>query len=189
MHDKSEQFARETIDTYQENLRDTGNTTTARAMTSQAMAAHATRSGMDAEQAGHLAIESMLAYQKKSRDLPHEHAREAAVRDMMRPGSEVGLDVKNYARSMIDSAQANPGSTSQVIYAHASIAAEEGRASIMNAAKLANSVLKQYTSARDGGMTHEKAREHVAQEVGSRFDERGRDTQVAKLVRHQGQSL
>ena len=118
---------------------------------------------------------------KRSNVLPHKEAREAAIHDVTRPWS-------NYARSVIESAHSNSGSHSAVLYAHASMAAEEGRASFGAAAKIANNTLRQYEGYREKGLDHEQAREQVSREIGERFNERGRDTQSQGRKLSQGQS-
>ncbi len=106
-----------------------------------------------------------------------------------RPGAENSLDAGNYARSVIDTAQSQSDTPNRVVASHAADAQKHGVATAMDAAKLANAAIKQYESYREKGMDHDGAREKVAQEIGSRFDDRGRDTQQQARQQSQGQSL
>lgn len=119
-------------------------------------------------------------YDERRRDLPKDEARAAAVQDVVNPKA-AGLDVRNYARGVVDGFQrsydAGKTDTSLVIASHAHQAKNWGRAELTDAAKVAHASLKQYDAARKQGMDHTRAREHVAREMGTRYDERGRDTQ------------
>jgi hypothetical protein len=139
--------------------------------------------------ASDLTVDAINAYELRLRDLPQNLAREAAVRDVSRPGHEIGLDVRNYTRSVIDHDQQQSGQRSKVVYEHASGVDDEGRCGIGPAAKIANTALIKYDDLRKEGQSHEVAREQVAKDMGQRFDERGRDSQQQEKQRQRSQGM
>lgn len=100
-----------------------------------------------------------------------------------------GLDVEKFSKSVIDGHNANPGHTNRVLYEHADKASNEKLTDIGSAAKIARSAISQYDEARNNGYDHQTARDQVAQEMGKRFDERGRDMHHQERQRSQGLGL
>jgi hypothetical protein len=103
------------------------------------------------------------------------------------------LNVERYSREVIDSYRQNVNhmdhdtARATTIYAASTVAADEGKARVDDAAKLARGAIDSYAKQANDGVPHEAARDKVAQEMASRFDDRGRDT--LRHERHQSQGL
>lgn len=177
MTDPKADIARSAIDLFRENVRANGHVPSAR--DNATFDASRSRAGQEigTRDSFNIATEAVSAYQRRSRDLPHDQAKEAAVGDVLAPRDQRTLDVKSFVRSVIDDAHANPGSSYRVIYAHASSAADDGRSRESDATKLASASLRRHEELTSKGMSHPAAREQVSHEMSERFDGRGRDTQ------------
>ena len=63
------------------------------------------------------------------------------------------------------------------VYAASAIAADEGRARVGAAARVAERAIDRYARLANDGVPHDVARETVAWEMAGKFDERGREIQ------------
>ena len=179
------QFASGAIDAYQSALAQDGNAKQARRL---AVASSADRMSQSSRnEAQQLANRAIKSYASNLIDKSPGDAKAAAVRDVAQP-QEAGLNVKNYARNVMDS-YSRCGRGKAVVLAHASAAADEGKAELRDAVRAADKTLKRYSELRQSGQDHISAREQTAKEMGNRFDERGRDTQRHERQRSNGIGL
>lgn len=131
-------------------------------------------------EAQRIADRAIKSYAEKLVDRSPGDAKAGAIRDAVRP-QDVGLDVKNYTRTVLNSVEksSNPG---RVALTHAASAADAGRASLHDAARVAQVAMRQYGSLRQRGADHLSAREEVAKSMDDRFDSRGRDAHRSKSM-------
>lgn len=138
------------------------------------------------QEAQQIADRAIKTYAAKSIDMSPGDAKASAVREVTR-SQETGLDVKTFTRNVMNSTQ-NTSNPNGVALSHAAAAANEARVSIHSAARIAQTVMREYGALRQKGADHIAAREKVAETMAQRYDDRGRDTQRQARQHSQGQS-
>ncbi|GEO42832.1 hypothetical protein SAE02_69800 [Skermanella aerolata] len=89
------------------------------------------------------------------------------------------LNVECYCRDVIDSYRRNVNhmdhdtARATTVYAASAIAADEGRARVDAAARVAERAIDRYARLANDGISHDRARETAAGEMAEKFDERG----------------
>ena len=93
------------------------------------------------------------------------------------------LNVERYSRDVVDSYRRNVNhmdhdtARATTVYAASTIAADEGRAHVGDAARVAERAIDRYARLANDGVPHDRARETVAWEMAEKFDGRGREIQ------------
>ncbi|MGF7213196.1 hypothetical protein GGE65_007832 [Skermanella aerolata] len=93
------------------------------------------------------------------------------------------LNVERYSRDVVDSYRRNVNhmdhdtARATTVYAASAIAADEGRARVADAARVAERAIDRYARLANDGVPHDIARETLALEMTGKFDERGREMQ------------
>jgi hypothetical protein len=91
------------------------------------------------------------------------------------------MEIADYSRKAINEYKANTQTMdsdtakSRAVYAIASTAADESKASIGSAAKVARHAIEAYETKASAGIADAKAMESAIKDTASRFDDRGRD--------------
>ena len=180
------QFASGAIDAYQSALSQDANAKDARRLAVSSSTDRVSQSSRN--EAQQLADRAIKSYASNLIDKSPGDAKAAAVQEVTQP-QEVGLNVKQYSRNVMDSYNRNQGQGETVVLAHASAAANEGKAELRDAVRTADKTLKRYSELRQTGQDHIAAREQTAKEMGNRFDERGKDTHRHERQRSNGLGL
>lgn len=144
------------------------------------------------QEARHLADHAIKTYARELTSRSPVDARSAAVQQVAPSRSQSaerspGIDVRSYARNVIESA-AKTSNQDRSIYAHAAAAADTGRTTLRDAATMGLQAVAKYNDLRQRGADHTQARDQVASQIAARYDERGRDTQRQVRQQSQGQS-
>ena len=93
------------------------------------------------------------------------------------------LNVERYSRDVVDSYLRNVNhmdhdtARATTVYAASAIAADEGRACVGDAARVAERAIDRYARLANDGVSHDRARDTVAGEMAEKFDGRGREIQ------------
>ena len=89
------------------------------------------------------------------------------------------LNVERYSRDVVDSYRRNVNhmdhdtARATTVYAASAIAADEGRARVGDAARVAERAIDRYARLANDGVPHDRARETVAMEMAGKFDGAG----------------
>lgn len=99
------------------------------------------------------------------------------------------LNVEQYSREVIDNYRQNvrhmdhDTARATTVYAASAIAADDGKARVGDAAKLAGAAIDAYAKRANDGVPHDQAREKVARSMADQFDSRGREMQKQERER------